>query len=1167
MKSLILGAIVLALALALAFVLWFSTRQGPSIPGDLGAAPPSKSAAAHGDVDKANRDAKDEEAKLEAPEMPATARADVAQAAAADTRARVALRGSIVAPKGGGVDDALEVFALDEKTDIDGVFGLLVPNTEDAIAFAPSMKILARVAVQPDLSFALQLPADAKTVHVIVIGHFWFTRESTPVEMTPDATVSLAPVCGASIAGRVEPPAGSTDSARKIDALTISIENSMDNTPGAFNQATRTRRRAHVKNGSFEFHALDTHSGYVLRTAPSDLAALEQNVADLVPARETTTLLQLQQGGSVRGVVKSADGAPLAHVDVSAAKKGAWFGFDDRAVRKTKSDDKGVFELSAVTPGRVLVKAEKEGFLEGDPVKVDVVDGGRASDIEVVLGLGSSITGSVTWADGKPAVDVQVSVEFDKSQLAGMGAFNAARGAKGSAKSDSQGKFVVTGLGAVPFTVTAEALSAEDKIALEKSDAKTKRDHMQHARRDGVAPGTKDLALVLKPAATVAGIVLDTTGAPVKEFQLRAWSVGTGMLADLGQDVIEESLSADDGKFRLPIPREGKWKITAASTGFATSAPIEFTMPRNASDPELALTIEKASIVKGVVRDIAGVPVGGADVDLSTGQPAWQKALSNEKAPHAVSEKDGTFVLTGLRSGKNTLVADSKQSARSEPAVLDLAAGETREGVVLVLRDGGKLTGEVYENGKPASGYLVQSTNMKSFDNEAARTDSQGRFALEHVEPGTWQVVAMPTSALASTEDGNGAPDMGAMISNMKMTSTEVTDGQETHVVLGAAPTDPVAVSGRVTHAGEPYKGAMISFVAEGKNALASMKAASVAADGTYAVKLDGPGKYLVSVQKMSGKPGEQGVVEFAREVPLAKECTLDFELPTGRISGRVLDSDGNAAKDVPVSLSPEAHITTGTMWGGQYHESSTDGEGRFDIEALRPGTYSIAVGGSALGGMLGNEDSVLGRAVRSGLRISEGEWMKNVDFKLEKPGTVEITVVDESGKAVEAASVFARDSEGRLVERLSMRSTSAEGQVKYGGLAPGRYTFQARSKGRASPDSAAVTVASGETKTVKVALSVGTKLIVRAVDGDDKPVQAAIQVFDEAGRDVAGMMALAEVMESFGSEGLSTGEPHVGPLAPGKYRVRGVANGKTVEKPVTLSSQPERTVTLKFEK
>jgi hypothetical protein len=79
--------------------------------------------------------------------------------------------------------------------------------------------------------------------------------------------------------------------------------------------------------------------------------------------------------------------------------------------------------------------------------------------------------------------------------------------------------------------------------------------------------------------------------------------------------------------------------------------------------------------------------------------------------------------------------------------------------------------------------------------------------------------------------------------------------------------------------------------------------------------------------------------------------------------------------------------------------------------------------------------------------------------------------------------------------------------------------------------------------------------------------VQAAIHVFDEAGRDVAGMMSLSEMMASFSGEGLSTDEPHVGPLAPGKYRVRGIANGKTVEKPVTLSGQPERSVTLKFEK
>jgi hypothetical protein len=164
-------------------------------------------------------------------------------------------------------------------------------------------------------------------------------------------------------------------------------------------------------------------------------------------------------------------------------------------------------------------------------------------------------------------------------------------------------------------------------------------------------------------------------------------------------------------------------------------------------------------------------------------------------------------------------------------------------------------------------------------------------------------------------------------MAKLKMSSAQITDGQETHVVLGAPPQDPVKVHGRVTHAGTPFTGAMVLFIAEGKNVLSSMKTAQIASDGSYAVTIDGPGKFAVTVQKLGGKPGEQSSVEFRETIPAEKDFELDLEMPTARISGLVRDSDGAPIDGATVMMQTEGGITTGSMFGG-HHTTSTDGNG-----------------------------------------------------------------------------------------------------------------------------------------------------------------------------------------------------------------------------------------------
>ena len=92
------------------------------------------------------------------------------------------------------------------------------------------------------------------------------------------------------------------------------------------------------------------------------------------------------------------------------------------------------------------------------------------------------------------------------------------------------------------------------------------------------------------------------------------------------------------------------------------------------------------------------------------------------------------------------------------------------------------------------------------------------------------------------------------------------------------------------------------------------------------------------------------------------------------------------AAKGERVTLHPRSALVGGSMWGGMYVEAQTDGDGLYDIQTLRPGDYVLSVGGMAMGGIFGG-DAAHGRELKSDLKVAEGDWLRDVDFKLRKPG------------------------------------------------------------------------------------------------------------------------------------------------------------------------------------
>jgi hypothetical protein len=251
-------------------------------------------------------------------------------------------------------------------------------------------------------------------------------------------------------------------------------------------------------------------------------------------------------------------------------------------------------------------------------------------------------------------------------------------------------------------------------------------------------------------------------------------------------------------------------------------------------------------------------------------------------------------------------------------------------------------------------------------------------------------------------------------------------------------------------------------------------------------------------------------------------------------------------------------------MLGGQYAEATTDAEGHYAFQYLRPGGYAVAAGGALFGGAFGGE-SQAGRLIRSGLKVDEGKTLEGIDFDLAEPGTIHGRVVDAAGQPVKDAAIFVRDENGHLLDRLSMIQSAADGTFEYEGVAAGEYLVSARGKGQASAESAPVRVPKGGSASVELVLQPGTRLVVEVIDDDGNPVVARITVTDARGREQQGMLGFAEMASGF-SEGFDSSKQTIGPLPPGPYTVTAVSDsGQKTSKPVTLDGQPERKLKLRL--
>ncbi len=704
----------------------------------------------------------------------------------------------VLLPSGMPPDDAPALLALGWDDDEVADWELRIAASEVDLAFPPlegnGWSSAARRAVT---SATIRVPfAPSARYGALILQSRYAHAEPLRIALASAGEsshrierVSLRAELGAWVTGRLVLPDGAQERGFTPESASLSLAKR----PGLGVQRHDSREIRVAQDLSFALRAISARSSYTLEATFEGLVGYTRKDVRCEPGEHVELEVPLRLGGTVSGRVLGEDGTHVGGAWVSVAETTHWMPDDGHIGIETSRD--GTYRVVAVPEGGAHLSVRAEGWLRRDDVEVSVRDGEELIGLDIVLERGGTIAGRVIWPDGRPAVGATVETSVERMGFFGDRTLRT--------KADVDGRFAFTGLAGGPFPVIASAAPETDERGGQAGaeqgriigffDSIAIRDPSRPegawtALAESVAIDSLDLVLELEGPLTVEGRVVDDLGAPVRSFRISAGPAPSENGAVFG------SFGDSDGSFQLRGFRRGEWWFAAEADDHASGAePLVVSLP---AAELVTVVLVRGARIAGVVLAPDGTPVRGASVVLAgnrqSPRPAMYPPMSKGEAR---TDELGRFALEGVAAAGRSLVARHPDWAPSEALVVDAPPAGSIEGVVLVLRVGATITGEVFDDqGRPAVGCLIgvgHPGQGSAFGRGGGvETDEAGHFTLERVAPGTVVISAVPDleSMLESFVGGTEAQARSITSFAQERTATvEARDGEMVHVVLGAA--------------------------------------------------------------------------------------------------------------------------------------------------------------------------------------------------------------------------------------------------------------------------------------------------------------------------------------------------------------------------------------------
>ncbi|WP_028596783.1 carboxypeptidase regulatory-like domain-containing protein [Paenibacillus assamensis] len=493
--------------------------------------------------------------------------------------------------------------------------------------------------------------------------------------------------------------------------------------------------------------------------------------------------------------------------------------------------------------------------------------------------------------------------------------------------------------------------------------------------------------------STVSGNVFDaTTNQPLSGTTV-AFKMETG-------EIVTSVLTGQEGTYQFPNLQPGTGAVTCEHIGYGEKSQA-IQLPAGESQTVNFILQQNAGGVFGIVTDLAtGDTLEGAAIQIFDSR--------NTLLSTHLTDSIGQYLAEGLSPGTYKAVA-SQQGYASQSGSFTVASGtNTRLSFALTALPG-EIAGTVRSPlALPVPGTIVSLRIFNVFGDPVATvtTGPDGTYRLTNLPAGNY--------TLSFT-----APNFSAYTTSVLI---GIGERVQLDVVLQA---NPPIIQGTVRPT-VPVPPTPPNVVDENQNGIVRVidanntvvREVQTLPGATYLVNNAVPGEVTIYAQLPNLQFEEQSV-----DLSPNQQLTLNFTLlPNPAIvTGRVVDREANnPIVGAIIQILNENHMVTAI--------GLTDGEGRFRIGSLRPGTYFITVTAPGFG-------SQVQRVV-----LLAGQLL-NTDFSLSSlPGNLVGIVRDEQFRPLFRALVVIFTA-----DRLPLRTVITNEQGQYGvfGLDPGTYTAQ----------------------------------------------------------------------------------------------------------------------------
>ncbi len=772
----------------------------------------------------------------------------------------------------------------------------------------------------------------------------------------------------------------------------------------------------------------------------------------------------LDPAAVLAGRVLDEDGLPVAGARVQIRS----IGFRDRSwnrrtasYRATTTSADGVFRAGGLPAGELQqIRVHREGYAAAAAMAAAAAldaapSGDAAPELEIVLWRGAEAVGQVVDTDDQAVAGARV--RFSHQPAEGEARLEIPQGEYLSAPetmTGDDGRFAVRGLPAGDHSaeISRQGYATRALPGVRVAVGPEAR------QADATSPQVDLGTIILAAAAQIEARVTDPDGEPIPD--VRVWLHSRGEPGALSRPASPRTvtLETDDrGIFRYDDLQAGERIDLRLDHPAHVEENVEAV---EAPTPEpLEIVLRPGAAVSGIVVTEDGRGVARAFLQAGTELKVETRfqSSSREVSKWGRTDAGGRFELRGVHPGEVRLSATFEGFAE-EVRRLELAEGERRDDLRIVLRRGATVSGRVLDSrGQAAIGVEVSLTHRAGeHENRGtgAITDGEGRFRIAGRPLGPAEVAAR------HREHGAASVEI------------ELVPG-DNPVELTLGPSRQV--SGRVLDgAGRLVPGAKVTLLwHSGSHRVSTSR--SVEADGFFSFVPERLGSYEISA-------------EAAELAPTSLSLTVGEEPITGL---ELVLLKGAAISGVVLGISPEEYGRVSIMasrapgeqaaWHHSGHNGTVDAQGHYRISGLDPGRWQL-------------QANLLGSARQARATVEVLEAGSEVIHDLELTGgDLSLTgVVLVAGEPTAGVNVFASNAGGSH----AWSTTSSQGRFRLEGLEPG--TFTLRISGDWGTYEEAVELWSDRDLAVEIELRAIAGRIVSA--GGEPLAEVALALFEDTG-------------------------------------------------------------------